>query len=173
MKSWKIGQISEAIDISEVRQKKDLSLNSDLLLESLGKESMIRLVVSIKETTKVSISSGADNILYVWTPSDISTSKVSSRTFVPSGEKTVKEIFIFAENLKSLVIEDVPCIDIDIQSPTLEALKLNQTQLKRLDLSGVPALQLLYCFGSVCVQDIKYGHMRQWATGNFKSDWAG
>lgn len=148
VKSWKIGQISEAVAISEKHQEKDLSLDSELLLESSGKESMIRLVVSVKEATKVSINAGADSILYVWAPSDVSTSKVSSRTFVPSGEKTVKEIFIFAENLKSLTIEDVPCIYIDIQSPTLEALKLNRTQLKRLDLSGTPALQLLYCFAT-------------------------
>lgn len=148
VKNWKVGQISEAVAIFEKDQEKDQSLHSELFLESLGKESIVRLVVSIKEATKVFIYSSADSVLYVWTPSDTSTSKSSSRTFVPSGEKTVKEIFIFAENLKNLVIEDVPCIDIDIQSPTLEALKLNQTQLKRLDLSGTPALQLLYCFAT-------------------------
>lgn len=145
LKSWKIGEISEAADTSGVLQNKNLSVNSVLHSESLSKESIVRLLVNIKETTRVSICSGADNILYVWTPTDISTSKVSERTFVPSGKKTVKEIFIFAENLKSLAIEDAPCIGIDIKSPTLEALKLNQTQIKRLDLSDAPALQLLYC----------------------------
>ena len=94
------------------------------------------------------IKADAKNILYVWSPGEISTQSVGSCRFVPFGTSDRKEVYIFADQLNSLCIEDAPCLELQIKSPTLKALGINNTLIKKLDLSHAPGLVCLECTGN-------------------------